>query len=156
MRLPFVSLACVLVLALLTAQPAAAAFPGDNGRIAFVSDRHGNDEIYTAAADGSDPQRLTTTSLAEAQPAFSPDATRIAFARTGDIWIMNADGSAAGPLTGTEGAGDAARVLPARRRKLRIPNVRRDERAVVTVAGQRSDDLAGPGARVKVKAARRR
>jgi hypothetical protein len=54
-------------------------------------------------------------------------------------------------------AGDGERevfVLPARRRKLRIADVRRDERAVVEVAGLRSDDLAGPRARVKAKAVR--
>ena len=40
------------------AGPAAASFPGFNGRIVFVSDRDApgsnGREIYTAAADGSD------------------------------------------------------------------------------------------------------
>jgi len=39
---------------------AQAAFPGDNGLIAFTSNRDGNDEVYTMAPDGSDVVRLTT------------------------------------------------------------------------------------------------
>jgi hypothetical protein len=57
--------ACVfgVVVVLSSATPATGAFPGSNGRIAFVSDRHGNDEIHTAAADGSDIQRLNESYL---------------------------------------------------------------------------------------------
>jgi hypothetical protein len=32
---------------------ARAAFPGKNGKIAFVSDRGGNEEIYTINPDGT-------------------------------------------------------------------------------------------------------
>ena len=39
---------------------AAATFPGKNGRIAFVSDRSGHDEIYTMnAKNGSGLTQLT-------------------------------------------------------------------------------------------------
>jgi len=86
---------------------AAAAFPGSNGRIAFVSDRDApganGREIYTAAADGSDPLRLTDNSVPDTDPAYSPDGTKIAFVRANDIWVMNADGSAAVAITGPEG-----------------------------------------------------
>ena len=37
----------------------AAASTGVNGRIAFYSDRDGNDEIYTMNADGTAQTRLT-------------------------------------------------------------------------------------------------
>ena len=36
----------------------------------------------------------------------SPDGSRIAFARSQDIWVMNADGSGQTQLTGTEGSGE--------------------------------------------------
>jgi hypothetical protein len=45
-------------------------------------------------------------------------------------------------------------VLPGGRRRVRIPDVQRNHRARVEVAGLRSDDLPGPRARVNVKPAR--
>jgi len=68
------------------------------GRIVFVSDRDGNNEIYTCNADGSNVARLTNDAALDGDPAWSPDGTRIAFIRNMGIWggnlcIMNADGS---------------------------------------------------------------
>ena len=39
--------AFVIAAALLTADSASAAFPGSNGRIAFVSERDGTEEIHS-------------------------------------------------------------------------------------------------------------
>jgi hypothetical protein len=79
-------------------RPAAAG-----ERIAFVSDRDGNDEIYTMKPDGSDVRRLTTDRAEDLQPAWSPDGSRIAFIsnRGGSyqIWVMGADGQNARVLT---------------------------------------------------------
>src|SRR5688572_21796769 len=99
------ALSALALSSLLLPGAAGGAFPGTNGRIVFVTDRHGvgGAEIYTSNPDGSDPRRLTETREAEADPAFSPDGTKIAFARSSDIWVMNADGSGAGAITGTEG-----------------------------------------------------
>src|SRR5205809_374376 len=75
-------------------------------RIAFTSNRDGNDEIYVMNADGSAPTRLTTT--VAHQPRWSPDGQRIAFTSgrgcdtglcIGDIYVMAADGSAPVRLT---------------------------------------------------------
>ena len=109
MRLSIVPLALWLAIpgsAALAGQ-ASAAFPGTNGRIVFVSDRDApganGREIYTANADGSDPKRLTENSVADLDPAYWPDGSRIAFTRANDIWVMNADGSAQTAVTGPEG-----------------------------------------------------
>ena len=66
-------------------------------KIAFVSERDGNSEIYAANEDGSGQVRVTYSSARDVSPAWSPDGSRLAFAsdRTGawEIYIMNADGS---------------------------------------------------------------
>jgi Tol biopolymer transport system component len=89
------------------ARPAGAAFPGTNGRIVFVTDRAApgpaGREIYTTNADGSDPLALTANTVADTDPAYSPDGARIAFARTNDIWVMSADGGGQVAITGVEG-----------------------------------------------------
>ena len=92
-----------LVAACWPASPAPAAFPGQNGQIAFVSDRDGNLEIYVMNADGSGQTRLTTSAGADSEPAFSPDGKKIAFRSDrdgdGEIFVMNADGTGQTPLT---------------------------------------------------------
>ncbi len=63
------------------------------GRIAFVSSRDGNPEIYTINTDGTDLTRLTNDPAIDEGPAWSPDGRRIAFVRKSEIYLMNADGS---------------------------------------------------------------
>jgi Tol biopolymer transport system component len=64
------------------------------GKIAFVSDRDGNWEIYVMNADGTDQRRLTNNPVYDSQPAWSPDGKKLAFTSDpGMIYIMNADGS---------------------------------------------------------------
>lgn len=76
---------------------ASAGFLGEDGRIAFVGSRDGNDEVYSMKADGSDVRRLTQTPAAEASPAWAPDGSRIAFASRRDgnweIYVMKSDGT---------------------------------------------------------------
>jgi WD40 repeat protein len=92
-----ISAACVAMVSMLAADSTSAALPGTNGRIAFVSTRDGNSEIYTMNADGTAVTRLTSDPRQEHDPAWSPDGRRIAFTRAGnfgfELWIMNADGS---------------------------------------------------------------
>jgi Tol biopolymer transport system component len=66
---------------------ASAAYPGVNGKIAFVTD-----QIYVMEADGTNVQKLTTGSQ-KFEPAVSPDGSKIAYRSGQDIWVMSADGS---------------------------------------------------------------
>jgi Tol biopolymer transport system component len=81
------------------------AQPSDDGRIAFVSDRDGNDEIYSMNTDGSDVVRLTYDKGRNVDPDWSPDGSKIAFSsyrdtpRPADIYVMDADGSNVTNLT---------------------------------------------------------
>jgi Tol biopolymer transport system component len=85
---------CLLALVL---PSAAAALENDIGRIAYTSDRTGNDEIFSARVDGFGEENLTNDPAVDQSPAWSADGSRIAFAsdRSGrmDLWVMNWDGS---------------------------------------------------------------
>ncbi len=73
---------------------ADAAFPGQNGKIAFSSNRDGNAEIYSMNPDGSGIARLTNHPAPDRHPRWSPDGTMIAFSRGEAVYTMNADGTA--------------------------------------------------------------
>jgi Tol biopolymer transport system component len=81
------------------AAPAEAAFPGQNGRIAFESGRDGNPEIFAMKRDGSAQTNLTNNPDPDFLPSYSPDGRRIAFSRYSvaddnvDLYVMDADGS---------------------------------------------------------------
>ena len=74
-----------------------------SGRIAFVSDRDGDDEIYVMNADGSGVEQLTDECSSNS-PAWSPDGSRMAFGSRGGIYVMNADGSGMEQQTGNSRA----------------------------------------------------
>ncbi len=84
-------------------EPAGAAFPGANGKIAFASDRDGDYEIYVMNADGTGVTRLTNSPGEDGGTAWSPDGTKIAFASDRDgnyeTYVMNADGTGVTQLT---------------------------------------------------------
>lgn len=66
-------------------------------RIAFISERDGNREIYTMNPDGTDQCRLTDNLHYDLSPDWSPDRKTLSFIsdRTGKfhIYLMNADGT---------------------------------------------------------------
>jgi TolB protein len=81
--------------ALLTVEPTQAAFPGQNGKIAF----HHDGDIWTMNGSGAGKTQLTTNYNFEGNPAVSPDGEHIAYEFYSGIWVMNADGSGKRALT---------------------------------------------------------
>jgi len=84
-------------------------------RITFASDRLDTDEIWTMAADGSGPYRITYHTAARyfVEPSFSADGQWIVFEaeidapddqQQGSIWKVRADGTGLAQLT--DGPGD--------------------------------------------------
>ena len=80
------------------------AFSPDGSRIAFVSQRDGNPEIYVMNVDGSGVTRVTNDVQADGRPVFSADGQSLVFhsSRTGgkqQIWSVNIDGTGLTQLT---------------------------------------------------------
>jgi eukaryotic-like serine/threonine-protein kinase len=86
------------------------SFSADGQRLAYVSDRTGDFEIFLKQISGGPDINLTNNKADDVQPAFSPDGKQIAFVSTrssssnllypgvdysllgGDIWVMPALG----------------------------------------------------------------
>jgi TolB protein len=66
----------------------------DGTKIAFVSDREGNPDVWIMNADGSHQTRLTTEPTYDAFPVWSPDGSKLAYSSAPDskgnfdIWMM--------------------------------------------------------------------
>jgi dipeptidyl aminopeptidase/acylaminoacyl peptidase len=73
------------------------ALTPSNGKIAFVSNRTGNGEIFTMNPDGSNQINVSNNPADDSSPAWSRDGSKIAFVRYNgslfNIYTMNADGS---------------------------------------------------------------
>jgi Tol biopolymer transport system component len=95
--------ALVAVLVLWGAGLAEAAFPGDNGKIAFESERDGNMEIYTMNPDGTAEKNPTSSRGDDQQPGYSANGRQIVFHSNRDgpaeIYRMSAAGTLQTRLT---------------------------------------------------------
>ena len=103
--------ALVAGLALLT--PGARA-SGAAGTVAFVGDRDGDPEIFTVTPEGTGLQQITANTAWDTDPAWSPDAAKIAFSSTrdgdDDIYVMTATADST-PVNVTD-AGSGRDVQP--------------------------------------------
>jgi Tol biopolymer transport system component len=103
------SLVALTLGVLMPASPAQAAYPGANGKIAFVSTQDGGAPhiFVTTAAGGIFDLTGTKSAAIETQPKFSPNGREIAFTRAGhglpnsEIFVMSARGRQRTPLTRT-------------------------------------------------------
>ena len=88
----------------------APALSSDGRRIAFMSRRDGNWEIYIINSDGSGLQRLTDNSAEDGLPTWSPDGKVIGFvsSRGGSwaVWAMQPNGNNQRKLFNMEGPPD--------------------------------------------------
>jgi Tol biopolymer transport system component len=66
-----------------------------NGGLVFQSNRDGNWELYSMMPPYGLPRRLTHDDAPDGEPALSPDALRIAFTRSGDLYAMRSIGRGA-------------------------------------------------------------
>ena len=77
----------------------------DGSRIAFVSDRTGNYEIWTADSRGANPRPVTSLRSIARHPRWAPDGQRLAFvglnagANNHDIYVAHASGAGLRRLT---------------------------------------------------------
>lgn len=104
------------------AEPVATAAEGnfepsvspDGARVAFVSSREGDPEIYVMRADGTDVQRLTAFHKEDWAPRWSPDGQWIAFlsGREGRarVFVVRPDGRDTRPASGSAATGDEREV----------------------------------------------
>lgn len=114
-------LACVAAVLTVPAKEAGAAFPGQNGKIVFHASGYTdetNDQISTTRLDGTGTKQLTDTSVRHynVEPSYSADGRKIAWERTGDIWVMNANGTDKDRLTSGPGYDSGPAFSPDGRR----------------------------------------
>ena len=80
----------------------------NNAGILFVSNRDGNDEIYSMKLDGSNISRLTINDVPDGRATWSANGQHVAFASgaigSRDIYIMKANGSGLRNITNTPNA----------------------------------------------------
>jgi Tol biopolymer transport system component len=89
----------------------------DGVKIAFISNRDGNDEIYRKnSEDDLNPTRLTNNAASDSSPRHSPDGASIVFVSNRDgnneIYKMNADGSNQVRLTNSTDHDSSASFSP--------------------------------------------
>lgn len=97
----YLFLICTLIMFITTASSAATeVFTGEN-KIAFISERTGNKDIFVINDNGADLIQLTDSPLSDDNPQWSPDGNKILyfsydwsfFNTVYELWVVNIDGS---------------------------------------------------------------
>jgi hypothetical protein len=124
-------------------EPAGAAFPGKNGKIAFVCSA----EICTMNPNGQGVDTLTNNSVGDFSPAWSPGGGKIAFVSArddakGEIYTMNANGQGVDRLTNNS-AFDSAPAWSANGNRIAFASARDGNYEIYTMSptGQGVDRL---------------
>jgi Tol biopolymer transport system component len=69
----------LLIMLVVEVGPAEAAFPGQNGKIAYSGSDGQYVEIYTIDPSGGEKFKVTNNTESDVNPAYSPDGKRIAY-----------------------------------------------------------------------------
>lgn len=75
-----------------------AASP-DGSRLAYVGDDDGTPQIFVARIDGSGIRQLTHDPVRSAWPAWSPDATKIAYTGSGGLFVLDVSTGESTPIS---------------------------------------------------------
>ena len=71
------------------------AWSPDGKRLAFVSSRSGNNDIFLVQADGTNVRNLTKHAAQDTSPAWTPDGKKVTFVSTrgggSDVYLIAAD-----------------------------------------------------------------
>jgi len=82
-----------------------AVWSPDGTKIAFTTNRDGNNEIYIMNADGSSPLNISNDPASDTTPAWSPDGLKLLFISDRDgnneVFSMDANGSNVAQVTTT-------------------------------------------------------
>lgn len=107
LRRTLATLLLVLGVLALGLSSANAAYPGRDGRIAFVR----ANQVFTINPDGSGQKQLTTDGK-NYRPRFSPDGTQIAYVHEDSggkaLWLMSPDGTSKRRITPVSNVSGAA------------------------------------------------
>jgi TolB protein len=88
----------ILLVALV--EPAKAAFPGQNGNIAYAASDGNDYEIYTLSDTGGTPTQITNNTTHDYYPAYSPDGKTIAYRGSdGQIYSVPSSGGTPTKIT---------------------------------------------------------
>jgi Tol biopolymer transport system component len=98
-----VCVAALGAIVLAVEEPGHAAFPGKNGKIAFVRSVGGNEDIFVMGPDGSSPQNMTNNAANDTQPAWRADGDELLFTSTRSgterIWKLPGTGGTTSLVT---------------------------------------------------------
>lgn len=129
----------MLALYALRQGPALVLKPPPQQRIAFISDRSGNPDIWTMKTDGSDARQVTNDSADDQIPSWSPDAKQLVSVcdrlnQTYQVFISAWDGRYVRCLTSSEATKD-------------VPTWSTDGREITFISGGKVCGIKSSGGR---------